>query len=135
MLPGFEISTDPARLDIALIHEFLSGSYWAQGRSRALVELSIKHSLCFGVYLAGRQVGFARVISDCAVFAYMADVFVLPEFRGRGIGKELVRTILKHPDLQGLKVFLLRTRDAHGLYSRFGFGSVPHPEEMMGRYT
>ena len=135
MLPEYEISTDPARLDISLIHEFLSGTYWAPGRSRIMVERSIKHSLCFGAYVASQQIGFARVISDRAVFAYLADVFVLPEFRGRGIGKGLVRTILEHPELRDLKVFLLCTRDADGFYSQFGFCALPNPEEMMGRYT
>jgi GNAT superfamily N-acetyltransferase len=126
-----EISTDPARLDIDLIHSFLVTSYWAKGRRRSVVERSIRNSLCFGVYIAGRQVAFARVVSDRAVFAYLMDVFVLPEFRGRGISKALMRTVLEHPDLQNLRVFLLATRDAHGLYAQFGFGSLAHPERWM----
>jgi N-acetylglutamate synthase-like GNAT family acetyltransferase len=127
----YEISTDRGRLDVALIHDFLRSSYWAQGIPRAVVERSIEHSLCFGAYLDGRQVGFARVISDFAVIAYIADVFVVPERRGRGISKLLMRAILEHPDLQGLRRFLLATRDAHGLYAQFGFGPLTHPEYFM----
>ena len=127
----FEISTDRARLDVALVHEFLRTSYWAQGRRRSVVERSIEHSLCFGVYHAGRQVGFARVVSDRAVFAYLMDVFVIQEFRGQGVSKALMRAILDHPDLQNLRVFLLATRDAHGLYEKFGFRSLAEPERMM----
>jgi GNAT superfamily N-acetyltransferase len=127
----FEISTDPARLDIDLIHSFLATSYWANGRRRSVVERSIRNSLCFGVYRAGRQVAFARVVSDRAVFAYLMDVFVLPEFRGRGISKALMRSVLGHPDLQNLRVFLLATRDAHDLYAQFGFRPLAHPERWM----
>lgn len=130
----YEISTDAARLDRAMVHDFLSSSYWAEGRSREIVERTIENSICFGVYVDGRQVGFARVISDRAVFGYLADVFVIPEFRGRGLAKALVRSILEHPDLHDLQVFLLRTRDAHGLYSQVGFEPLPRVEEMMGRY-
>lgn len=127
----YEIATDPGRLDIDLIHTFLASSYWAEGRSRATVERSIAHSLCFGVYRAGQQIGFARVVSDRAVFAYLMDVFVLPERRSRGLGKALIRAVLAHPDLQELRLFALRTRDAHGLYAQFGFGPLPEPESMM----
>jgi GNAT superfamily N-acetyltransferase len=127
----FEISTDRARLDVALVHEFLRTSYWAEGRRRSVVERSIEHSLCFGVYHAGRQVAFARVVSDRAVFAYLMDVFVVPEFRGRGISKALMRAVLDHPDLQNLRLFLLRTSDAHGLYEQFGFRPVANPESLM----
>jgi GNAT superfamily N-acetyltransferase len=126
-----EISTDHARLDVALICEFLQTSYWARGRRRSVIERSIKNSLCFGAYLSGRQVAFARVVSDRAVFAYLMDVFVLPEFRGRGISERLMRTILDHPDLQNLRVFLLATRDAHGLYSKFGFRPLEEPARWM----
>ena len=127
----FEISTDPARLDIDLIHRFLETSYWAKGRRRSVVERSLRHSLCFGVYIATRQVAFARVVSDRAVFAYLMDVFVLPEFRGRGISKALMRSVLEHPDLQNLRVFLLATRDAHDLYAQFGFRSLANAERWM----
>ncbi len=129
--PHYEISTDRSRLDVALIHDFLRSSYWAQGIPRAVVERSIQHSLCFGAFLGGRQVGFARVISDFASFAYVADVFVVPEHRGRGISKLLMRAIIEHPDLQGLRRILLATRDAHGLYAQFGFEPLTHPEHFM----
>jgi N-acetylglutamate synthase-like GNAT family acetyltransferase len=130
--PGhYEISTDRNRLDIALIHDFLRSSYWAQGIPRAVVERSIQHSLCFGAFLDGRQVGFARVITDFAAIAYVADIFVVPAHRGRGISKLLMRAILEHPELQGLRRFLLATRDAHGLYAQFGFQPLTHPEHFM----
>ena len=131
MGPEFEISTDPARLDIDVIHGFLRNSYWAEGRKRSVVERSIKNSLCFGVYLAGRQVAFARVVSDRAVFAYLMDVFVVPEFQGRGISKALMRAVLEHPELQALRVFLLATRDAHELYAQFGFRPLAEPNRWM----
>jgi GNAT superfamily N-acetyltransferase len=131
MGPEFEISTDPARLDIDLVHSILRTSYWAEGRRRSVVERSIANSLCFGVYHAGRQVAFARVVSDRAVFAYLMDVFVVPEFRGRGISKALMRAVLDHPELQNLRMFLLATRDAHGLYEKFGFRPLPQPDHMM----
>ena len=133
-MPDVEISTDPNRLDLELIHTVLSTTYWAEGRSRERVEQSIRHSIPFGAYVGERQVAFARVITDRAVFAYLADVFVIPEYRGRGVGKALVACVLSHPDLQGLRVFLLRTRDAHGLYAQFGFEPLQNPEEMMGRF-
>lgn len=137
ILPGYLISTDRSRLDVDLIQQFLGSSYWAEGRTREMVERSIRHSLCFGVYEGGPegapQVAFARVITDCAVFGYLADVFVVPGHRGRGISKGLMRAILAHPDVQGLKVLLLRTRDAHGLYAQFGFAPLPRPDEMMTR--
>jgi GNAT superfamily N-acetyltransferase len=131
MGPEFEISTDRGRLDIALIHDVLAATYWAEGRRRSVVERSIANSLCFGVYHAGQQVAFARVVTDRAVFAYLMDVFVVPEFRGRGISKALMGAVLDHPDLQNLRLFLLATRDAHGLYKRFGFRPLPEPERMM----
>lgn len=135
MLPAqIEISTDRARLDLELVYQNLVSSYWAQGRLRAVVERSIEHSLCFGAYQAGRQVAFGRAITDRAVFAYIADVFVVPELRGVGVGKALIRTMLEHPDLRGLQVILLRTRDAGSLYAQFGFQSLRRPEEMMARY-
>jgi len=129
-----EITTDQARIDLELVHRFLSASYWASGRTREVVERSIQNSLCFGGFQGSQQVAFGRAITDRAVFAYIADVFVIPDRRGQGIGKTLVAAMLKHPDLRGLQVILLRTRDAEGLYSRFGFQSIRRPEEMMGRY-
>jgi GNAT superfamily N-acetyltransferase len=136
MLPGdLEISTDPTRIDVDLVHAFLSASYWAHERTREAVERSIANSIAFGAYTGGRQVAFARVITDRAVFAYLADVFVVPEFRGRGISKALIGAILVHADVAALKMILLRTRDAHGLYEQFGFAPVPSPHEMMVRYS
>jgi GNAT superfamily N-acetyltransferase len=133
--PDIEVSTDRARLDLSLIEEFLNTSYWAAGRPRDVIERSIAHSLCFGVYTAGRQIGFGRVITDYAVFGYLSDVFVLPEFRGRGVGKYLVKAMLEHPDVHGLKLLLLRTRDAQRLYAQFGFTPPEGPEELMARWS
>ena len=136
MLPAdIEVSTDRARLDLPLIERFLNTSYWAAGRPREVIERSIAHSLCFGVYTAGRQIGFGRVITDRAVFGYLSDVFVLPEFRGRGVGKYLVKAMLEHPDVRGLNLLLLRTRDAHGLYAQFGFTPPYNAEELMARWS
>ena len=120
------ISTERARLNVNLIHHYLSNtSYWATGRSIETVRRSIEHSLPFGLYRGGRQIGFARVVTDRATFAWLADVFVLDEFRGEGLGKWLVETILAHPELQGLRRWTLGTRDAHELYRRFGFAETP----------
>ena len=127
-----EISTDPARLDLSQIHDFLVGSYWASGRTRDAIERSIRHSLCFGAYSGTRQVGFARAVTDRATFAYLADVFVVPAWRGRGIAKQLVRAALGHPELDAVN-WLLRTRDAHGLYRQFGFEPIAGPERYLER--
>ena len=129
-----EISTDRARLDVDLIHRFLSQSYWATGRSRATVVRAIQNSLCFGVYHGPEQIAFGRVITDYATFGYVADVFVVPEWRGKGVGKLLVDAIARHPDLQTLQTMLLATQDAHGLYKQFGFEVLGYPERMMGRW-
>ncbi|MGO9930523.1 MAG: GNAT family N-acetyltransferase [Steroidobacteraceae bacterium] len=129
---SIEVSTDPSRLDVAMIHAFLaSESYWVPGISRANVENSIKHSLCFGVYVDGRQAAFARVVTDFVRFAHVLDVFVLKEFRGRGFGKLLVRTMLAHPDLSTIIRFTLGTADAQGLYAQFGFTAPANPERQM----
>ena len=125
------VSTDPARLDLDAVHGFLTTSYWAAGIPRENVERSIRHSLCFGAYVDGRQVGFARVISDRATFADVCDVFALPSHRGRGVGKRIMAAIRAHPELQGLRRWTLATRDAHGLYRQFGFTGPRHPERMM----
>jgi predicted metal-dependent hydrolase/GNAT superfamily N-acetyltransferase len=131
-LDELEISTDRARLDIELIHRFLGEeSYWAKNVPREIVERSIANSLCFGVYREGKQIAFARVISDFATFAYLADVFVLKEERGKGVSKFLVEYILAHPQLEGLRRFLLATEDAQGLYAQFGFEPITHPERYM----
>ena len=126
------ISDDKTRLDRALIHGFLSGrSYWALGVPMDVVARSIRNSLCFGMYRAGRQIGFARVVTDFATFAWLADVFVVEEERGSGFGKKLVAAVVGHPELQGLRRFMLGTRDAHSLYKSFGFAPLDHPERFM----
>ena len=120
----FLISTDKSKLNLAVIHEFLSHSYWAAGIPRETVARSIENSLCFGVYDNANQIGFARVISDFATYAYIADVFILEPYRDRGLGKELMASIMTHPRLQGLRRWSLGTRDAQGLYEQFGFQPV-----------
>lgn len=127
----FEISTDKARLDVALIHENLARSYWSSGIQREVVERAIANSVCFGAYHAREQVGFARVVSDCATFAYLCDVFVVAAWRGRGISKFLMDCVKAHPDLQRLRRWMLATRDAHGLYAQFGFTPISAPERFM----
>ena len=128
---GFTISTDPEKLDRALIQEFLAASYWATGIPRETVDRSIEGALCFGLYEGERQVGFARVITDRATFAYLADVFVVESHRGRGLAAWLMETILAHPDLQGLRRWMLLTRDAHPLYRKVGFTELAHPGRVM----
>ncbi|HYM76802.1 MAG TPA: GNAT family N-acetyltransferase [Candidatus Dormibacteraeota bacterium] len=128
----FVVSTDRARLDLNVIHGFLTNSYWARGIPREMVARSIEHSLCFGVYDgSGKQVGFARVVSDFATVAYLGDVFVLESHRGRGLSKWMMECILQHPALQGLRRWILLTRDAHGLYSQFGFTALRSAERYM----
>ncbi len=128
---GFIVSTDPARLDVDAIHAALSQAYWSLGIPREIVERGLRSSLCFGLYTQESQIGLARVITDAATFAYLCDVYVLPDFRGRGLGKFLVRAVLEHPDLQGLRRFNLVTRDAHELYRRFGFEEIRNPDRHM----
>ncbi len=127
----YDISTDPSRLQLDAIHAYLTRSYWSPGIPKDVVARGIAHSLCFGVYQAQAQVGFARVITDRASFAYLADVYVLEEHRGQGLSKRLVAEILAHPDLQGLRRVLLATADAHGLYAQFGFQALAAPDRMM----
>lgn len=127
----FVISTDQERLDLDMVHGFLTESYWAGGISREVVARSIQNSLCFGVFCEGKQIGFARVISDYATFAYIGDVFVLESYRGHGLGKWLMECIGGHPRLQGLRRWTLLTRDAHGLYTQFGFTPLKRPERYM----
>lgn len=130
-LENFEITTDKQRLDIDVIHGFLQTSYWASERPREIIEKSIENSICFGVYHENSQIGFARVISDCAVFAYILDVFIIPEFRGQSLGKWLMQCILNHPQLQSISRWQLATRDAHGLYTQYGFKPLANPEFAM----
>jgi len=127
----FEISTDRARLDRTVIHEFLRESYWARGIPREVVDRSIDNALCFGLFEGSRQVGFARVISDFATFAYLSDVFLLPSHRRRGLAAWLMEVVMSHPDLQNLRRWMLATRDAHPLYLKFGFTALANPERIM----
>ncbi len=132
---NFRIDTDPSILQLDVIHDFLSSrSYWARGRSLEIIEKSIDHSLCFGVYDGEKQVGFARLVSDQATFGWLCDVFILESHRGLGLGKWLVETILLHPEVSGLRRVLLATRDAHELYRAYGgFLPLEHPEKLMER--
>lgn len=131
----YTISTDPQKMDVNVIYGYLSRSYWAEGRTKATVEKSLRNSLNFGVFdEKDAQVGFARVITDYATFAYLADVFILEEHRGHGLSKRLMETIMAHPDLQGLRRWSLATRDAHGLYEQFGFTPLSHPEIWMQKF-
>lgn len=129
------VSTDKARLDLAVIHRFLSEeSAWGRGIPRAVVEKSIEGSLCFGGYLQDQQIAFARVITDFATFANLVDVFVLPQYRGRGFSKALMAVIIAAPELQGLRRITLATSDAHGLYAQYGFFPLSKPDTFMERY-
>ena len=126
------ISTDKGSLDIAAIHDFLvNESYWAANRTIEQTRRAIENSMCFGVYAANEMIGFARVVSDQATFAYIGDVFILSEYRGKGMSKLLMEAILAHEDLQGLRRWILATRDAHGLYAQFGFTELKHPDRWM----
>lgn len=131
-MKGFRISTDQDELDFDVVYSFIASSYWAQGMPKNVLEKAIRNSFCFGVYAEeGEQVGFARLITDKATFAYLADVFVIESQRGQGLSKWLVQTIIDHPDLQGLRRMVLATRDAHGLYAQFGFKAIENPEMLM----
>lgn len=128
----YEVSTDPSRLDVDVIHRFLSQeSYWSRGISRDAVVRSIRHSLCFGVYLGAAQVGFARVVTDYTTFGLLADVFILPAHRGLGLSKRLMACIVAHEELKGLRRLTLRTSDAQELYRQFGFQEITDPERCM----
>jgi GNAT superfamily N-acetyltransferase len=130
----FTISTDKSRLDIEVIHRFLDISYWAAGRSAETIRRSIEHSFPFGVYKGDQQIGFARVITDYATFAWIADVFILDTFQGQGLGKWLMEVIIAHPELQGFRRWVLATKDAHEMYRRFGFEELKKPERWMERH-
>jgi N-acetylglutamate synthase-like GNAT family acetyltransferase len=132
LLADYEISTDTGRLDVEVIHRFLAeDSYWSRGIPRSIVERAIANSLCFGVYHRDGQVGFARIVTDRSTFALLADVFVLEPHRGKGLSKWLMRCVVEHQDLQGLRRLLLLTSDAHGLYSQFGFEPLGNPSRFM----
>ncbi|CAN5685594.1 GNAT family N-acetyltransferase [soil metagenome] len=128
----YTISTDRERLNVEMIHHYLAKeSYWAKGRPLAVLQTAINHSLCFGLYQEDQQIGFARLVTDYAVFAYLADVFILPTHQGHGLGKWLIQTILQVPELQNIGRWTLNTRDAHGLYAQSGFGPITQPELAM----
>ena len=128
---AYVISTAPERLDAQAIHAFLSGSYWAEGIPLEVVECSLRGSLCFGLYAPEGQVGLARIVTDHATFAYVCDVYVLPHHRGQGLGRWLMESALRSPPLQGLRRWMLVTRDAHALYQQIGFRSLADPTRMM----
>ena len=134
MNPPLKVSTDIGQMDTELIHGYLTQSYWARGISLELVRRSMANSLCFGGFVDGRQIAFARVISDYATFAYLGDVFVLPDWQGRGYGKKLMTAVFAHPQLQGLRRFMLATASAHALYAGYGFTPVSRPQTLMERY-
>ncbi len=125
------ISTDRVKLDVGAIHAYLTNSYWSPGIPRSTVEKAIRNSICFGLYHGAKQVGLARVITDGATYAYLCDVYILEEHRGKNLGKWLMQTVVSHPDLQGLRRFTLATRDAHGLYAQFGFQPLADPARHM----
>ncbi len=127
----FLISTDPARLDPEAVHAFLTRTYWAAGVAPEVVARSLRHSLCFGLYHQDRQIGLARLITDYATFGYLADVYVLEPWRGRGLGQWLVGCLVRHPEVRRLRSVRLATRDAHGLYRRFGFTPLEHPDHHL----
>ena len=131
----FTVTCDQDQVDRAVVWEFLASSYWAKGIPPDVVERSLANSMCFVLLDGNRQVGFARVISDRATIAYIGDVFVLPEYRGRGLSKWLMECVMGHPELQGLRRWILATRDAHGLYGKFGFTPLKRPEIFMERHN
>ena len=128
-----KISTDKEKLQIDVIHQFLTETYWAKERTLEEVKKTIEHCLCFGMYLDGKQIGFARLATDYTVFAYLMDVFILPEHRGKGYSKQLMKAINEEPQLQTCKVWMLKTSDAHKLYKQFGYTELKHPEKVMER--
>ena len=129
----FTISTDPSRLDMNAVYDFLSRSYWAKGRPRERTDLAFANSLVLGLYEGSRQIGMARVVTDFSVFAYLCDVFIHEDFRGQGLGKWLIQSVFEHPDLKHIRRWLLATDDAHGLYQQFGFEQLPEVEKWMQR--
>lgn len=128
---NYFISTNKRKLKTKTVHYFLTNSYWSKGISLARVKKSIQNSICFGVYYKEKQIGFARVITDYVRFGYLADVFIIEEYRGRGLSKWLMKSILNHPDFKGIQAWLLATRDAHGLYAKFGFMPLEEPQRFM----
>ncbi len=134
-LGQFTISTDPSRLDIDAIADLLSRAYWAEGRTREMIARYLQYSLAFGLYDGARQIGLARVISDYTTFAWLCDVIIHDDYRGRGLGKWLMDTVHSHADLQGLRRWMLATNDAHGLYRQFGWAPLEYPERWMMKFN
>jgi len=132
---NYIISTDPTKLDIDSIADMLTRAYWAQGRTPEMIARYVQHSLVFGIYHEGNQVGLARVVSDYATFAWLCDVFIHEDHRGHGLGKWLMETVHAHPDLQGLRRWLLATKDAHGFYKQFGWTPLDNPERWMNKFN
>jgi GNAT superfamily N-acetyltransferase len=128
---GYRISSDASDMDVDAVHAYLSRSYWSSGIPKATVAKALSASLCFGLFKDNVQIGFARVVTDRATFAYLCDVYVLEEYQRQGLGKRLIAAVMSHPDLQGLRRFLLGTRDAHGLYAQFGFAPLANPQVFM----
>jgi len=131
---AYLISTDPTRLNLDAVHAGLNRTYWAAGRSRAVVAQALAHSLCFGLYHTDAQVGLAHVVTDHTTFAWLCDVYILEDHRGAELGKWLIATVLSHPDLRAIRRIMLATRDAHGLYQRYGFRPLDVPEQWMERF-
>jgi len=127
----FTVVTDPSKLDVVAIHRYLTRAYWSEGIPQHIVEKALANSLCFGLFQGTQQIGLARVVTDRATYAYLCDVYVLEEFRGKGLGVWLMKCVTSHPDLQGLRRFSLATRDAHGLYEKFGFAALKKPQSLM----
>jgi ribosomal protein S18 acetylase RimI-like enzyme len=127
----YSVTADRRRMDVDAVHGFLARSFWARGISKDLVAKSIAHSLCFGLFDGQAQIGFARVVTDSSTYAYLCDVYVLEQYRGQGLGKWMIEFVMAHPDVQGLRRFQLVTRDAHGLYRRFGFQTPANPDRYM----
>lgn len=132
---NFLVSTDPAKLDVDAIHTYLTRAYWATGRTREVVAQSIENSLNFGLYDGEKQIGLARVVTDYVLYAYLCDVYVLEEYRGRGLAKWMLGCMMSYPGMSELRLFTLRTRDAHGLYRQFGFTEVAAPERYMDKFN
>ena len=130
-MPDYRITSDPREIDVVAAHEFLANSYWSRGIPRTVLERALANSLCFAVFCGESQVGFARLVTDRATFAYLADVYILAEHRGKGLSKRLMEAVRAHPDLQGLRRMMLATRDAHGLYLQYGFKPLAAPERFM----
>jgi len=131
LIKGYSISSDQSKMDLNAIHTYLSKSYWAEGVPRETLAKALQNSLCFGVFCADQQIGFARLITDKATFAYLADVYILEQHRGKGLSKWLMQEIIRHPQNQGLRRIVLATKDAHSLYAQYDFKALTHPDKFM----